>query len=343
MVKKNTKLTRILSIDGGGIKGIISGYILVSLERILKKIDNNPNGKISDYFDLIAGTSTGGILTSIYLTPDKYGKPKYSAMDAVNIYLKYGDKIFDISFLHRLKSGNGILDEKYDKSNLEKIVKQYFNDLMLSDLIKPCLITSYDIKNRKGHFFKSHKAKKFKTYNFKLRDVTRATSAAPTYFEIAYIKSQGNISYPLIDGGVFVNNPSMCAYAEARTIKFNEYKNKPKANNMALLSIGNGSQSSPYTYKKSKDWGIIKWINPIIDIMMGGSVDIVDYQLKQIFDTVDYPKQYLRINPDLNGASSDMDNVTNKNLKLLKESGIKNSKKFKDQLESFAELLINNK
>ena len=89
----NSKLTRILSIDGGGIRGILPGQILVSLENKLKSIDNNPQARIADYFDLIAGTSTGGILTCLYLSPSdtEPSRPGFSAERAVDLYLNRGD------------------------------------------------------------------------------------------------------------------------------------------------------------------------------------------------------------------------------------------------------------
>ena len=83
------KLTKILSIDGGGIRGVIPGQILVRLEEKLKTLDKNPHARIADYFDLIAGTSTGGILTCLYLCPEsaKSKRPRFSAQDAVDLYL----------------------------------------------------------------------------------------------------------------------------------------------------------------------------------------------------------------------------------------------------------------
>ncbi|MBC7628274.1 patatin-like phospholipase family protein, partial [Ferruginibacter sp.] len=73
------KKIRILSIDGGGVRGIIPGTILMELEKILQKMDNNSSSKLGDYFDMIAGTSTGGILSCLYLVPGENGKAKYSA------------------------------------------------------------------------------------------------------------------------------------------------------------------------------------------------------------------------------------------------------------------------
>lgn len=342
---KRIKLTRILSIDGGGIRGIIPGQILVALEEKLRKLDNNPDGKIADYFDLIAGISTGGILTCIYLCPseDDPNKPRFSAREAVDLYLERGDKIFDISFWQKVRSTGGITDEKYDETELEKALNDYLDNLMLKDLIKPSLITSYDIKNRKAHFFKSHRAKNDKNYNFLVREAARATSAAPTYFEVARVKSETNVTYPLIDGGVFVNNPTLCAYAEARTQKLDDFRNKPKAAGMVILSLGTGNVDKSYLYKKAKNWGVIEWIVPIIDIMMSGVAETVDYQLKQIYDAVGKPEQYIRLSPELGNASSAMDDASPKNLKALKKAGVDSAQKHDQELTKLAELLIKNK
>jgi patatin-like phospholipase/acyl hydrolase len=345
MMANQTKLTRILSIDGGGIRGIIPGQILVELEEKLKKLDNNPDGKIADYFDLIAGTSTGGILTCIYLCPSKTDpkRCRFSANEAVELYLERGDEIFDISFWQKIRSVGGISDEKYDEKELEEALDDYLGKLMLKELVKPSLITSYDIKNRKAHFFKSHRAKTDKRYNFLVKEAARATSAAPTYFEVARVKSEANITYPLIDGGVFVNNPTLCAYAEARTQKFDTSRNKPKAADMVILSLGTGNVDKSYYYKNAKKWGAVEWIVPIIDIMMSGVAETVDYQLKQIYDAVGKPNQYIRISPELGDANSAMDDASTENLKALKKAGIESAIKHDKELNDLAKLLIANK
>lgn len=339
------KLTRILSLDGGGIRGIIPGQILVALEEKLQLMDKNPNARIADYFDLIAGTSTGGILSCIYLLPDKKnpGRPQFSAKQTVDLYLKKGSKIFDISFWQKVRSGGGVTDEKYDEAELEKALMDFMGENMLSDLLKPCLITSYDIENRKGHFFKSHRAKKEKEYNFLVRDAARSTSAAPTYFEVAQVKSGADVYHALIDGGMFVNNPSLCAYAEARTWKFDEDRIKPKASEMMILSLGTGNIDKPYKYDKAKNFGALQWIVPVIDIMMSGVSDAVDYQLKQIYEAVEKPLQYLRLSPELGDAKPAMDNATPENLKALEKAGKDNALKHDAELTKFAQMLIDNK
>ena len=111
---KDTSKLRILSIDGGGIMGIIPGQILIAVEKMIQDHTGNPNARLADFFDLIAGTSTGGILSCLYLIPDPADprKPRYSAAEAVNIYLERGDEIFDRSTWQIIKSAGGFSDEK---------------------------------------------------------------------------------------------------------------------------------------------------------------------------------------------------------------------------------------
>lgn len=337
--KKKSGTFRILSIDGGGIRGIIPGQVLVVLEKKLKTKTGDSNKRIADYFDMIAGTSAGGILACAYLCPSdpraRGSRPKYSAQEAVNFYLDRGDEVFDIPTLHRIRTAGGLRDEKYPSDGLEEVLKDYFGDLMLSDLLKPCLITAYDIKNRRTHFFTQHNASAPRR-NYRVRDVARATSAAPTYFEVARIKSDTNLPYPLIDGGVFANNPALCAYAEARTLSAAGH---PTAKDMLILSLGTGHAKKSYSYKEAKDWGMLAWIKPVLDIMMTGVAETVDYELRQIYDAIGAPKQYLRLNPKLT-ANPEMDDAHPDNLIALKEDGQQVAEDNDALLDAFADRLI---
>jgi patatin-like phospholipase/acyl hydrolase len=309
----------ILSIDGGGIRGIVPGQILIHIERLLKEVFDDSTYRIADHFDLIAGTSTGGILACAYLMSE-FDRPKYTAEEVVDIYFERGDDIFTIPLFHKIRSAGGILDEKYPAEGLEEALLDYFGDAKLSDLLKPSLITAYDIKRRKAHFFTQHDSKD-PDHNFYLRDVARATAAAPTFFEISKIKSEANKYYPLIDGGIFANNPALCAYAEMRN-KFSTKELKVQASDILLLSIGTGSANISYSYDEAVDWGLAAWAKPALDMMMAGVSDTVDYQLKQIFEAADSSKQYLRINGELPaGIDPNMDCVEPENLKALKTFG----------------------
>jgi patatin-like phospholipase/acyl hydrolase len=309
----------VLSIDGGGIRGIVPGQILTHVERLLKEIFEDSTYKIADHFDLVAGTSTGGILGIAYLMPE-FGRPMYTAEEVVDIYFERGDDIFDVPFYHKLKTAGGLLDEKYPDEGLEEALADYFGEVRLNELLKPTLFTAYDIKRRKAHFFTQHDAEN-PAKNFLVKDIARATAAAPTYFEPARIKSDDNKYYPLIDGGIFANNPAMCAFAEVRS-KFSSKEKKVTAADMKILSIGTGYAKKAYHYNDAKDWGAARWVKPAIDFMMSGVSETVDYELQQIFAAAGKPDQYLRINGALPAAvSPDMDCVEPDNLNALKDFG----------------------
>jgi patatin-like phospholipase/acyl hydrolase len=330
---------RVLSIDGGGIRGIIPGQVLVSLEEKLKRRTENDGARIADHFDLIAGTSTGGILTCLYLCPEEGGerkRPRFTAEEAVNLYLTRGGYIFDLSLWQIIKSAGGILDEKYDAGALEAALDDYFGELKLSDLIKPCLVTAYDIEDRSAKFFTQHDAIDDKEQDYYVKDVARATSAAPVYFEPEKVNSLKDVSCPLIDGGVFANNPTLCAYAEVR----HKFPGRPRAKDMAILSLGTGYIKKKYEYEKAKDWGAISWIRPVIDILMSGVAEVVDYQIAQIYDAIECPAQYLRINSDLKYAKPEMDCVSGDNLENLKREGIRIAAEFDAELDAFIEFLL---
>jgi len=334
-----SKIIRILSIDGGGIRGVLAGSILVALESKLQQISGNQDARLVDYFDLVAGTSTGGILACLYMTPNiESGRPRYSTRDAVDFYLKHGPEIFHIPVGHRLRTVGGLRDEKYPAATLERVLNEYFGDLRMQDLLRPSLLTSYDIQRRRAFFLTQHDAIRTDAKDFLVADATRATSAAPTYFEAVEIASATGVRYPLIDGGVFANNPSLCAYAEART-HFGA-----KAAEMAILSIGTGSVATPYHHEEAKDWGVVEWMAPLIDIIRTGVSETVHYECKLAFEAVGFPDHYLRLDVDMAqlrpGASTKMDDVTPANLRSLEELGVEAAERADKRLTAFAEMLI---
>ncbi|MES2734354.1 MAG: patatin-like phospholipase family protein [Bacteroidota bacterium] len=338
------KYFRILSIDGGGIRGIIPGQILIVIENKLREKTRNPESRLADYFDLIAGTGTGGIMACAYLSPVKpqLRTPRFTAAQVVDIYLKFGAKVFNDTLDHRILTMGGLLDEKYTSEGLERLLLDYFNELQLSHLLKPSLITAYDVTKRKAHFFTQHTADK-PASDYYVRDVARATSASPTFFECERIQSLSGVSYPLIDGSVFANNPAMCAYIEARKVLTQE-PNRPNVGTPAdivMLSMGTGVPKAQYEYDDVKGWGVTRWARPLLDISSAGNSETVDYQLKHLFEAAKVRKQYMRINPTLTiDVKAEMDNTSNENLRALKELGEYMAEEQDEKLDAFIELLL---
>ena len=311
---------------------------MIALEKKLQEYSGNPEARLADYFDFFAGTSTGGILTCISLCPsdEEPSKARFTAQDAVDLYMNHGEEIFDVNLWQKLRSGNGYLDEKYKEFALEKYLKKYFGDLKLSQLLKPCIIPAYDIDRRSTHFFAQHDpARMGEGRDFLVRDVCRATSAAPTYFETVLVKSCSGVSYPLVDGGVVANNPALCAYSEVRNAKDN-----PTAAEMFMVSIGTGSEHESYRYNRVKDWGAVGWIKPLIDIMMAGASETTDYHLSRMFSARSNEESYIRIQPSRMGnASVDMDKATKENLVALAEVGIETAENCSAELDRIVKVL----
>lgn len=299
------KLIKILSIDGGGIRGIIPAMVLAELERITGK-------HISEMFDLIAGSSTGGIIALALVKPGGDNMPKYSASDTIKIYEKNGKDIFSRSFLHKLKSLGSLTDQKYPSIGIESVLESYFGGTMLSEALTGVIITAYDIERRKPFFFKSRTAKLSDGVHmdFPMKVAARATSAAPTYFEPAKIDIGGlEDYYALIDGGVVANNPAMCAYVEARVMFPDRNPDE-----FFLVSLGTGSITRRLPYEEAKNWGLAGWAKPILSAVYDGVSQSVDHHLKTLLSQ----QSYYRLQTKLDEANDDMDDVLPKNIKDLK-------------------------
>lgn len=333
----------VLSIDGGGIRGILPGIVLSYLEQKIIEITDEPDKRISDYFDLVAGTSTGGILACCLLKPNGSERPQYSANDAVDLYIKFGNKIFDLSFFQKIFNPRSFFEYKYSEKALEHLLSKYLGEVKLSNLVKNCMITAYDIENRQTRFFTQKDALKNDLNNYFVKDICRATSAAPTYFKPAKIQSLFGNKLALIDGGVFANNPALCAYIEAMKTDFSNIDDKPifpDFNNIVMISLGTGSVKEPYHYDDIENDGALGWAKPIIDILMSGNSETMSYMLKKIYQNC--PANYHRLEPPLINANEKMDDASETNIENL----VNDAKTFvtdnQEQLDKIAELLIAN-
>ncbi len=332
------KQTRILTIDGGGIRGLIPARILVSLERKFQQRTGRDEARLAEFFDLIAGTSTGGLITCLLLAPgENEWTPAFTAQDIVDLYLDHGAEIFDAPLIKRIQSLNGLRDERYEARGLEQLIDDRVGNLWLSQLIKPCLITAYDVTRRKAKFFTQHDARN-DDKDYPIKVVARATSAAPTYFE-AMPGENGRNPYAYVDGGLFANNPTMCAYVEA----YRKLADNPTAENMIVLSLGTGQVTKSYPYRSVKDWGMVQWLQPLIDIMMAGASETVDYQMRQLFTAHGRSENYLRLQPTIatnDTKLAELDNVTPTNMDRLLALGVQLADEHEAELDALVERLL---
>jgi len=292
----------VLAIDGGGIRGIIPGLILESIREAL-------GHELHEAFDLISGTSTGGILALGIATGVNQGVP-YTPRQLVQMYIDNGAAIFNASWLSFVTR---LWRPKYRARGIEQTLQKYFGAAELSSARTALLICSYDLHGQRPFFFKSHRIPGDASYNWPVWQVARATSAAPTFFPaVRLVREQPRKEdYALVDGGICVNDPSVSAYAEARRVY-------PNAKGYVVVSIGTGDRADHITYKQCKNWGLLQWATRIASVMMDSVEESTDYELSAMTGkTLTYFR--LQISP-LAGPEPDIDNVTPKNLEALKDA-----------------------
>jgi predicted acylesterase/phospholipase RssA len=288
----------ILSIDGGGIRGVIPAVVLtVLVEKLAAKGKTLP---LHRYFHLIAGTSTGAIIAA-GLTCPKPGQPERPAADPqtlLDLYTRRGPEIFDKGLLDL----GGFFNELYSANPLEQILQEILGtEAEIKDALSKVVITAYDIQARRAMFLSNvdqdHE-------RFLFWQAVRGSSAAPTYFEPAQVKdlSDPGSTITLVDGGVFANDPSMAAYVEGCKLGW--------SGDIVMLSLGTGSSRHPISYAQAKGWGKLGWIaagdgSPIISVMMQGQASTASYQVDRL------------LNPNLRTFDGAATKVTEKNRSKL--------------------------
>lgn len=318
---------RILSIDGGGIRGIIPALVLTEIER-------RADRRISAMFDLIAGTSTGGMLALGLAAPDQNGGPLFRAEELVALYERDGPRIFDRNVWHRVRSAAGVAEEKYPSRGINRVLEARFGQTLLSEALTDVLVTAYDIERREPHFFKSSRARTDPCRDFLMFHAARATAAAPTYFEPARIRSRaGDDPISLVDGGVFANNPAACALVEAIC----DHGADPT--DIVILSLGTGELTRPIPHREAASWGLAKWVRPVLNVVFDGVSDTVDYQVTSIMNAVAGPGSYLRIQTTLHEGNDDMDDAGTTNLRVLRLLAESTISRYSDDLDAMIERL----
>ncbi|KAL6908254.1 hypothetical protein ACP4OV_002424 [Aristida adscensionis] len=336
------KLITVLSIDGGGIRGLIPATIIACLEAKLQKLDG-PGARIADYFDVIAGTSTGALITAMLAAPDEIKRPLFAAKDVTEFYLENGPKIFPqrkAGFLTPVANLLGTLKgPKYNGVFLHDKIKSLTHDVRVADTVTNVVVPAFDVKYLQPIIFSTYEAKHEPLKNAHLSDICISTSAAPTYFPAHFFtthndKDKSSREFHLVDGGVAANNPTMVAMSmlTKEVLRHNPDFNPGKPTeykNYLIISIGTGSakQAEKYTAPECAKWGLIQWLynggfTPIIDIFSHASSDMVDIHAAVLFEALRCEKNYLRIQDDsLIGHTSSVDIATKENMEELIKIG----------------------
>ncbi len=306
---------RILSIDGGGIRGIIPAIILSELESRAK-------APIAKLFDYVVGTSTGGIIALGLAAPDPNnpGMPLHAAKELVALYKTEGAKIFpDTS----LKPVSWLFGPKYQAQGIERVLKGYFGDVLLKDALLNVVVPAYAIESQD----RSEGARLYRHVffdNFRddgafiyMWEAARAASAAPTYFppfEVPAPPPIGRVA--LIDGGVFANNPAVYALSIVKRREYALYGPRAKpydaAHPILMLSLGTGRAPQSMAFQDAWGWGGLHWLGPLLDITL--SDPGIEDEAQQLLG---YSDLYYRMQLTLTTSTAALDNASEGNIKAL--------------------------
>lgn len=336
----------ILSIDGGGIRGIIPGTILARLEKELERLDGKDYGeevRIVDYFDVIAGTSTGGLITALLATPPPPeeegkkggGRPRPRPATFINhIYREKGQYIFsNPTYNTAARSWLGkmvipaFFHAKYQIDNIFTVVNNLLKKTLLKDTLTNIVIPAYDATNlrpvlfssKQGAYIKGHKVK----YDITMERVVLSTAAAPWYLPPNQFFTDQY--YELVDGGVAANNPTLVAIREAKQIF--EKDTKEDLSNYLILSLGTGARKN---YGLKLGFGsFVDWFKPstkdappLVNLLLRASGDMVDLYTSMVLGARNARHNFLRIEEyDLEEELASTDKAEESHLNKLEDVG----------------------
>lgn len=303
-----TKVFKILSIDGGGIKGLYSSKII---EHFEEQFDCN----ISEYFDMICGTSTGGIL-ALALSLD------IKASEISKLYSQKGSKIFPSQNKYLGMAKQLIFRGKYSDVELKKALEETFKEKRIRDSNCLLCIPSYSMTDARPFIFKyDHKEGGLTRDNNALYvDVALATSAAPTYFPMAEIEYYDNKQF--VDGGIWANNPSLVGFIEALTYFVGEEKEFDEVRILSISSLTNtsGKKTGINRFRSFRHWR-----NDLFESMMTGQAKFNEYFMSKINEINSIPVSHIRVPSEVLSPEQQsivhLDKATPEAIDLLKGKG----------------------
>ncbi|MEG3838329.1 MULTISPECIES: patatin-like phospholipase family protein [unclassified Microcoleus] len=291
---------KILSLDGGGIRGVLSATILKQVETTIQE---KTGQKLHEYFDLISGTSTGSILAAAITC-------QMNVQQMIDFYLEEGKNIFLPSVREARKwrkvsqalGSNLLYPHEQGEQGLAKILQKKLihpelGSPKMSEIDRPyILIPAYDVYSRNTTWFTNNPADAKTWYdNIELWKICTASASAPTFFPPYNLPYNEEQSLPHIDGGVSANNPALVAIAHALLI---EKQNKLQLSDIAVLSIGTGNTTCPYSYEEINEWGQLGWARRLPDMFMNPAAQNSEAICYQIMESTG--GDYLRLDFDLN-------------------------------------------
>ncbi len=292
---------RIISLDGGGVRGLLTA---TWLERLESKLDT----PLSKRIDLIAGTSSGALIACAIALD-------IEARTLVEIFKNEVRDVFPAAssrWWNRIGRifQQGLSAPRYDEAGLERVLRDVFGDTRMGDLgVDQVLVPTYDTLHRRPVMFKNNKPEH---QDLLVWEVCKASASAPTYFP-AHVMDIDGSQIPLIDGGVVSSNPTASALAEGVRRRRTRSGKSVILREFVVGSFGAGDTTRPISSEEARSWGRLQWAGPIIDVLLGASSESVDYIARAILQD----ENYVRLETSLMGADDDLDDASPENIEAL--------------------------
>ncbi|CAM6014095.1 unnamed protein product [Sphagnum balticum] len=296
----------ILSIDGGGVRGLVPLVILIELEGMLQRLDGAER-RLVDYFDMVAGTSTGGVITGLITTPasqDVPTRPLFTATEVFNFYNRHATTLLPQTSTCDCRTPRGRAND------LDRLLNRTFGSFPhLSSTITSVLIPAFDIRIREPILFSSWQAKRDPIDNAPVELVCQATSANPIYFPPVEFTLTGTRKEPhraktfsLIDGSLAINNPTGVAITQAiKEDQTDSAKGKAKYksfSDLLVLSLA-GQHPMGHSAREATSWCLMGCPKaPWVDGVLNATADMVDLNISLLFQSEKAGANYLRIQTD---------------------------------------------
>ncbi len=312
---KNPRFIRILSLDGGGIRG------LISLE-VLKYLEERSGKPIAELFDVIGGTSTGAIIGTQIVLADDQGHPKHKAGEIIELYDDQVARVFRAPLYHQILTLGGLLGPRY--ANDEKIVlaNEIYADANFRDLLLPVMVPSYSVETAGLQLFTNWSPDYAEMF---VAPLVSAATSGPTYFpgvELDLPSSRG----VYMDGAVFGADPAQEMYLHA-------LEHFPDAD-IVLVSLGTGIRKTDVNAQAGERGGLMTWLIPLMGLAVDGRGDLASTWLDRFSKTqAGEGFHYYRFDIALSDRETSFDDTSPEAVADLRQLGQSLVKQNKDKLD----------
>jgi uncharacterized protein len=321
---------KILALDGGGVRGIISA-------KTLQWIEDHTHRPLCQTFDLIAGTSTGGIAALALTVPSSPESldPKFSARDVVTLYKNESSTVFPQPYWWSKpwRMFKDVRRAEYTPDGLTQVVHKYCADTLLKDSLTEVIIPSMEITESKPWYFQRSISRIDPNFaSLRMVDVIRNATAAPTYFPPNPMTIGGK-HYAFIDAGVGINVPSVTAYSEAKKMF------RQPDDNYIVVSLGTGVCKEKIPYDGDASWGLSKWAPKIVSLFIQSQAQAANRQMEAFLPETGARQSYFRFQTAIDEKNTELDNPSPENLQELEEAADAMIEEQIDQLGKLCEKL----